>query len=269
MTALLRDPLVHFLAVGLLVMCLNPPDKKSSAPSVTIEVDDVLITDLRGMLTRSLERLPTPTELERAVDAWVDREILVREARRRGLDEGDPQIRERLAERMAFVLGARDVPPTPDEATLRALYAERQADFRVMLQVTLRQCFVGDDRARADKLLMQAQAGATPKQLAELCAPPPGGPVLRGRSKDRLAAKFGPDFIADLDTTPVQTWHLRRSTLGWHVVRIEQRRDGRPIAFEAARGRLMTHWRREQAAETRRAALDRLRIRYDVRGWPR
>jgi hypothetical protein len=267
--ALLRDPLVHFLALGLLIFAFTPAPSTAPAESTVIEVDDVLIQDLRALLGQRLERLPTPEELTREVDAWIDQEILVRTARSQGLDRGDPQIRERLAERMAFVLGAREVPQTPDEATLRALYDARKAAFRVALQVTLRQCFAGADRARADTLLAAAEAGATRAQLAERCDPPPGGPVLRGRSKDRLVKQFGPAFIEDLDTTPVGAWHLRQSTRGWHVVRIEHRRDGRPIPFEAARGRLIAAWRRQQTADARRTALDALRTRYQVRGWPR
>lgn len=276
MIALLRDPLVHFVAIGLLVFVLDgqrqPDPPAAPAPDASapiIQVDAVLIQDIRAILTQELERLPTPTELNRGVEEWIDRELLVRAARVRGLDRGDPQIRARLAERMAFVLGAQAVPDTPSDATLRARYAAQRDAFTLPLQVTLRQCFAGSSKARAQALLAVAQAGASRDDLAARCDAPPGGPVLRGRSEARLVARYGASFVVDLATTPVGVWHLRESTLGWHVVRIEQRRDARVIDFEAARGRLISHWRQAQVDTARQAAIDALRERAVVRGWPR
>lgn len=265
MIARLRDPLVHFLVLGLAIFALG----RGPEAEAIIEIDAGLIADLRAILTQDLERAPTEDEVKRAVDGWIEQEVLVREARARGLDRGDPQIRARLAEKMAFVIGAAAVPPEPDEATLQALYAAQQDQWRVTLQVSLRQCFAGAERARAEALLAYARGGATDAQLAERCDPPPGGPVLRGRSVERLVARYGEAFVADLDTTPEGAWHLRRSTLGWHVTRIEARRAGRPIAFEEARTRLVAQWQRDRLDAAREHTLAAVRARYTVRGWPR
>jgi len=272
---LLRDPLLHFVAFGAAVFAVQaalapaPPPETGADASTVIEVDAALVSDLRRVLTTDLERLPTTDELDRAVEAWIETEILVREARARGLGRGDPQIRARLAERMAFVLEAREVPDEPDEAALRALYEAVRDEYRVELQVTLRQCFAGASRDRAEALLERARAGATPAELRALCEPPPGGPVLRGRSRDRLVERYGEPFADGLDEVEVGRWHLRRSDLGWHVTRVERRRDARQLTFDEARDRLRARWQRERVADASARALETLRERYEVRGWPR
>lgn len=264
MIAILRDPLTHFVILGAVVFAIRAP-----ASQTRIDVDAVLVDDIRAQLAATLERAPTDGEVSRAVDDWIDEEMLVREARTRGLDRGDPQIRARLAERMAFLLGAREAPGAPDDATLRALYAAQRDALQVEMQVTLRQCFAGDSRTRAEALLAEAEGGASPRALAARCDAPPGGPVLRGRSAARLARRYGAGFVDGLATAPLDTWHLRRSTLGWHVVRIEARRDARAIPFDEARTRLIARWRRERIGDAASHAMTALKARYHVTGWPR
>ena len=83
------------------------------------------MADALGDVPASLDSV---TAREQVVEQWVQRELLVQEARRQGLDQ-DPTVRRRLAEaeRAALELAALDAyfdqaPADPSEAELKAYY---------------------------------------------------------------------------------------------------------------------------------------------------
>ena len=288
----MREPLVHFVLFGALVLCVDmargpsapatdsPPTSTTApsgdgalaaTPSAPVVVDDALIADLTRQLHDRLERPPTEAELNKAVEAWISEELLVREARRLGVQRGDPIVRRRLAEKMAWLLGARDAAKDPTDAQLRALFERYRDAYRVTTQITLRQLFVRgrgeQSRVKAAGFIERLKAGAAPQSLAG--DPPPGGPVLRGRELQRLSARYGAAFISELDTIPVNRWSLRPSNEGWHALVVLERRDGRALSFEEARVRLKSRWRASRRGQAKRDAVKTLRARAAVRGWPR
>lgn len=287
----MREPLLHFLLFGVLVFTTDawlgeveesprgePSVSERGATSATppvIRVDKALVEDLRRGRRALLEREPSDAEVAAAVQAWIDTEILVREALSRGLEVDDPVVRDHLARKMSFILDAREAAALPTEADLKALYEAHRGDYRLDTRLTLRQCFIAigsqgveASKARAEALLASAERGASLEALREASEQPPGGPVLRGRSLPRLVARYGEPFVEGLEALPLNTWTLRGSSLGWHVVRVEKRREGRQLTFEQARNRVVVRWKTLQTRQASEAALDALRRRYKVEGWP-
>lgn len=258
-----RDPVVAFLAFGALVAGVQAW-RGPSARSVI--VDDAVVADVRARLASSMARPPRDDEVGAAVEDWVRTEILVREAVARGLEVDDPLVRAHLAAKLVDVLGAREVPLAPDEATLASLYAASRAELVVPTLITVRQVFLSGQRDRIDGIVRDLERGADPKAVD--ADPPPGGPVLRGRTPERLAEVLGPDAAAALVTQPVGVWVAHPSPLGWHALRVEQRQDGRQLTLDEARERLVTRWRAEQVAAATDAALNGVLARYRVVGWP-
>lgn len=282
--SLLREPLVAFVAFGVLAVGLDlatgglddAPDTDlvpATEPAIdtTIVVDDALIEDIARELEVRLERAPSDDEITVAVDAWVAEEVFVREALSRDLHVGDALVRAHLARKMAEVYESREVAPEPTDDELRDYYEANLAEWTLTTQITLRQLHAGGSTARADAeaLLADLQAGADPVELGRDRPTPPGGPVLRGRTPRRLASVYGSAFAEGLDTVPVDTWMLRESTMGWHVVRIEGRRDGGPIPFDQARDRVAVQWQRDAVEAATTEAMNDLRAQYTVEGWPR
>lgn len=260
--ALLREPLVHFLAFGLLVFALGrwlSPDPRSIRISRTARA---------AALTEQLGRVPTADELSEAIERHARQEILAREARARGLDRDDPVVRSYLARKMSHLLDASEAPPVPTESALRALYDAERDRFTLDARVTLRQLFVGgpDDaaRARAEALLGRVEAGEDPRALADSSDPPPGGPVLRGRRPERLETLLGSAFAAWARRAPPETWHVVESTRGWHVARVLKRRVGRTLTFDEARERVVLRWQAARLREAADTAVGQLRADYEV-----
>lgn len=238
-----------------------------------MEVDDELIADVERMESANLEQALSAAQLDRAVQRWIDEEVLVREARRLGLDRDDPVVRARLAKKMAFVLDAQSVAPEPAPGELEALYESSKDEFRLTARITLRQVFVeGTDaasEARAEALLALARSGAEPAELNEAGDRPPGGPVLRRRTPEGLSKRLGAEFASGLESVELDEWHLRKSTLGWHVVRVDGRIAGKQLSFDEARERVLLRWQAARLREASAGAVEELRAQYEVRGWPR
>jgi hypothetical protein len=286
-TRWLQDPLVHFVLFGVVVVSVDSALGVSAdsqptavaAPERVIPVTPELVDDLQRNLAVTLERVPTDAEVDRAVEQWIDQEVLLREATTLGLADNDPIIRARLAEKMAFMLGAQQVPPEPDDAALRLLYETHKQDYTQQARMTLRQLYVANrseqGRARAELLLHRAVAGEPLETLTAAADEPPGGPVLRGRTPESLAGLFGAPFTEGLDDAvvagPTQShhWVLRPSTTGWHVVQVVDRVTGGPLPFDAVRARLVARWRRAHVDAARSKAVAVLRAKTAVSGWPR
>ncbi len=110
-------PLVHFFLAGAVLFAvdawLRPPDAV------------VVTAERRASLTAGVD---DPAEVDAAVQRWIDEELLVREAKRLGLDRGDPVVRRRLVQKLRFLQERVDPPST---AALEAWLAEHPERFRV------------------------------------------------------------------------------------------------------------------------------------------
>ncbi|MCB9742689.1 MAG: peptidyl-prolyl cis-trans isomerase [Alphaproteobacteria bacterium] len=211
--------------------------------------------------TEARGRPPAQDELDAAVADWVQTEMLVREARRLGVDAQDPVIRARLASQMATLTQATATPPEPSEAQLRALYAEQAAVFTQAPRVTLRQ-LPAADAAEAERLAEAWRGGADPRTLSEEMAP--GGPVLRGRTPEDLGARYGEGFAEAALSLPLETPTALASDAGWRVISVLERDPGGLIPFEQAEARLRVRWKQAWLQEATEAAVQGLRARYRV-----
>lgn len=269
------EPLLAFFLVGSVLLTVDRVwmNQEDTVPNTNrVVVTPSLLTDVRTRLTWQLEREPTGEELTTAVEAWINDEVLVREALARDLHLDDAIVRAHLAQKMLGLLDARAVAIEPDEAALRNLYEQRRDAFVLPASVTLRQVFLSHDRAdrngAAAALLARLQTGEDAVSVALDADPPPGGPTLRRRSPDRLSALLGPAFVAALPDHAGDAWYLLESTLGTHLVRIEELEAGRRLSYEESRERLRVVWQADERRTIAAGILRALRQTYVVEGWP-
>lgn len=259
-----RDPLVHFLGFGLIVTAIEI--LRGGAPAAAPEQERLVYVDtaaIRADFAVAAGRPPSDAEARAAIDDWVRTEVMVREARALGLDRDDAVVRARLAQKMVYVVNAVQAPPEPDEATLRARWeAERETFVRPEV-LTLRQLFV-PDRPAAEALAGHWQAGEDPRSLARSLPAPPGGPVLRRRTPERLAEVYGRAFADQVSSLQEGVPAVVRSDLGWHVVAVVERTGGRAPTYEEARGRLVQGAKAAWMAQATEAAVAERIATYDV-----
>jgi len=102
---LLKDPLLHFLLIGLglfiLFSQLNNDEEEKKIQQITI--DQSTLNILSDAFMKDNARTPTHKEMQELLDADIQEEILYREAIALGLDKEDRVIRHRLAQKTKYL----------------------------------------------------------------------------------------------------------------------------------------------------------------------
>ena len=259
---LLREPLVHFLALGALFFAFFEWRGGGSGPGSTrIVITPGLVQHLASGFAKTWQRPPTDAELKGLVDDHVKEEIAVREANAMGLDRDDQIIRRRLRQKMEFLVedAVDQVPPTDEE--LQAWLDAHPEVFRAEPRVAMRQVYFNPERrgttARADaeKLLARLRTagpdagGDSPGDPSMLPAELPLGPL------SEVARAFGTEFAAKVDAIAPGQWAgPLESPYGLHLVLVSERVE--PVRPALADVRPLVE--REFTAERRTAQLQAL-----------
>ena len=260
----LREPLVHFVAIGLLLFGLEALFGRDGGRHRVV-IGKEVAPALSDEFTQAQGRAPSAEELAGLVDRWAEEEILYRAGLERGLEKDDPRIRERVALKMSRVLSEGVIVKEPSEAELVAWFEAQPERFAAPPLIDFTQVFVagtGDDaRARAQELLVKLEAGADPAGLGDTFS---GGRRYRHRKIADLAATFGEPFVAGLAEQAEGSWVLRVSPHGQHVVRVDKLVAGTAPTFDAARAEVVKDWKDEKRKDGLAKAIEGLRAKWTV-----
>lgn len=281
----LREPLLHFLLVALLLYgvfgLLHPG--QGAGPRV-IRVDRKALLDFlqyrsqafsKGAFDKAFDALDASAR-QALIDDYVREEVLVREARSLGLADGDNVIRQRLVQRLGFVLEDATTPrAAPDDAELESWYRAHSSDYHEPATYTFTHVFFdrevhGATQAEALARRTAVQLRASKIAFADAARYGDRFPYLLNyveRTSDFVQSQFGGAFLASLDALPAdgKSWQGPiASDHGWHLVLLTQRVPARLPPLSAVHGRVLEDWKREQTEVARRSAVQRLVDRYRV-----
>lgn len=263
---LVREPLLHFLLIGLALFLWYGRVAPDGTDASRIVITQAQVDVLARQFEATWSRPPTPTELRGLVDTYVTDEMLFREGRELGLGEDDAVIRRRIRQKyqvMSEELLATE-PPSDEEL---AKYLERHADrFRSAGTMTFEQVIVADVGAGAEREVDRARKaledGADPINV--------GRPTMLPSREDAaaldlVARDFGQEFVRQLEQVPLGQWHGPvQSPFGTHVVRVTQRTPGALPALDDIRVAVTREWERERRERALEANLAELRRKYPV-----
>jgi hypothetical protein len=263
----LREPLVHFLAIGAALFVLSGLLGGATDDSRRIHVDAARIDQLAQIFTAQWRRPPSADELEGLVAQHIEEEVLYREALALGLDRDDTIVRRRLAQKMQFMLEDTTPPPTPADADLESFFESHRADFRTPPFLTFTHVYFSSDR-RPDA---EAVARATLAGLAGVeRAPERGDPFMLRHdyadvSRDDVARLFGAEFADRLfELTPGSWQGPVRSGYGWHLVRVLDRTVPPEPAFADVREAVLAAWLDAARRRTNEESLELLKAGYEI-----
>ena len=281
LSRLVREPLIVFLAIGLLVFAAERVLRGGGEPiSHVIDIDERQLQWIRSLWSTQASRAPTAAELEALVEDYVREEVLYREALRLGLDQGDVIIRRRLAQKMTFLMDDTAVVQAPSEDDLRRYFESNLETYIEPERLTFFHVYFSVDQRGPSA---EQDARAVLEQLRRLEAPRAGDAVDTERSWRRLGDPFmlrreyadrtlteivelfGREYAEAIRSHPEGAWHgPDRSAYGFHLTRIVSRSPARQPQLDEVKARVaedLTTARR-QAANDR--AYDEIRERYRV-----
>lgn len=272
MKSLLREPLVHFLALGGLLFVFFAWKGGGSGPGSTrITITPGLVEHLASGFAKTWQRPPTEPELKGLIDDYVKEEIATREAVAMGLDRDDTIIRRRLRQKMEFLIEDAADQVAPTDVELQGWLERHAADFRAEPRVALRQVYVSTEargaaaRAEAERLLARLRTQGPAAKTDGLGDPSmlprelPPGPL------SEVSRAFGSDFAAKVEAIAAGQWSGPvESPYGLHLVLVLERTAGAQPALADVRPVV----EREFLAERRRAQMqalyERLLQKYSV-----
>jgi parvulin-like peptidyl-prolyl isomerase len=269
---LLREPLVHFLFIGVLVFAiydlLNPAVVQSGDASQIVLTKD----DLRQLAIAWLAQgrgAPTAEQMRALVEQRVNEEILSREAVAMGLDQGDEIIKRRLAQKMDFLANDIAALQNPTEGDLRKWFVEHAERFALPARVSFRHIYFTLDRGPgARDAAATALASITGKPVDALASA--GDPFMfqdyyADRNPDQVTREFGPEFSKAVFGLDPGAWRGPiQSGYGWHLVYVTGKDPSRVPNFEEVEPDIKSAWLENRQAELKRAAFAAMRARYKV-----
>jgi hypothetical protein len=276
MAEIVREPLVHFMAIGaaffllwhfLGVRVTPQPDRISITPGH--------VERLAQQWTKTHLRPPSAAELAGLVEQEIDEEVLYREAIAMGLDRDDLVIRRRLAVKMEFLTDDVAAVATPTDEQLQAFLRQHPDKFSIESLTTFSQVYINRSQrgegasAEAERVLTLLNDQANPdwKTLGD---PLPLPNEYEAATEADVARLFGREFPRKLSALPVGRWSGSvESGYGLHLVLVRKRIAGRLPPLNDVRDAVLNEWRAEQRQELNAHLQRQRRARYAVTvQWP-
>lgn len=270
-----REPLVHFLAIGLALFAANGlihgPDQGPAGDAIVIS---------RGRVNQIVQsyvllagHLPTTEELQTLVDDFVSEEVGYREAVAMGLDADDTIVRRRMRQKLEFLIEDGAASEDPTEAQLQAWMDQHPDQYRLPERRALRQILLSSDKRGARTLTDAAAAltsltkGTDPAKLGDPSMLPAALPLT---TQESVAGLFGADFAANVFAHIGKDWFGPvASPFGQHIVSIVATEPARAIALSEAADKVHADWIEARRNAARDDFHARLRKRYHIRiEWP-
>ena len=276
MRRFLKEPLVHFLALGAILFGIGILRGPGSGPAT----DRIAITP--GAIERLLEgfrltwqRPPTESEFQGLVEDYLKEEVLYREALEMGLDRNDQIIRRRMRQKLEFLTADLVESIEPGEEELQAHLDANVGRYRQDAMLSFQQVYIGEregaekDGARARSVLRELVAN--PGADAELMGDPFMYPATHRDMREReLLGVFGEEFTAQVIELPVGQWSGPiSSAFGLHVVRLDALDPGRPSELVEVRDAVYRDLLSERTRDAEQSYFDGLLSQYTVTvEWP-
>jgi peptidyl-prolyl cis-trans isomerase C len=275
MKRLLREPLLHFLLIGVALFAgystfQRGRDRAVSSKEIRLTLDD--LAQLEMLFESQWRRRPTPDEFDALVENRIQEDILYREALAMGLDKDDQIVKRRMAQKMRFL--AEDVAAArePSDEELRAWFAEHGDPFALPPRIGFRHLYFSIDRrggrARNDAAKALANLAGEPQdseRAASLADPFMFQDYYADATPEEIAREFGPEFARALRKLAPGVWQGPvESGFGWHLIFVDTSIPGRNPTFEEVEPDVRTAWLGAQKADAWQKAYAEMRGRYTV-----
>ncbi len=266
---LLREPLLHFLLVGLLLFLLfNVVSGWRGGADRRIVINDATVIGLAQTFQGTWQRPPTPQELKGLIANRIREEVLYREGVDLGLDRDDTVIRRRVLQKLDIISEESADQEAPGDAVLAGWlreHANRYAqpavlDFEQVLFDPVRHGV----RLKSDleAALAQLRAGANPDKFGDRSLLPMR---VNASPLDAVTRDFGDAFAQALLKLPVGAWQGPVSSgYGVHLVRVGRLVPGRPSTLDEVRGSVERDFESDRRTRAREDYYRKLRAGYKV-----
>lgn len=271
---LFREPLVHFLFIGVAIYLLYGlfAEPISEQPDNTIVVSAAEIKGMEISWQKRWNRPPTVEEFDGLIQQYIREIVLYREALMMGLDKHDPIIRRRLGQKLEFLAKDLVALTPPEDGELQAYFNAHQQRYAEPARFTFTQVYINSDK-RGDATLADAEKiKATLMAQGDLTAKAAAlgdGFILQNyyleKSQAEIQKLFGHGFSESLIELSPGQWHGPiQSGYGVHLVYVSSIIESPTPIFSEVQQRVAQDWSSEKGKELNEKFYASLRARYTI-----
>ena len=262
--SILREPLLHFLLIGLALFLLYGQVSPGGSDSRRIVVSqaqvDAMVREFKG----SRNRQPTAAELSALIDSHVRDEIIYREGRSLGLDEDDAVIKRRIRQKYDLIAEEQDRAAPTDQELLAFLKAHPEKFSRPAV-VDFDQIYFDPTSSNPQKLFAAKAALASGGRPDEVGDPSMLPARISDSSIDLVANDYGDHFAGQVGMAPVGKWvGPLASSLGVHLVRVNARSAPSLPSLVEIKAEVLREWENDRRTRSREDDYRKLRDGYEV-----
>ncbi len=264
-----KEPLLHFLIIGVLIFTLfsivNKEEDIVSGNKIVVSTAD--IQRLSSNWAKKWNRPPTENELQGLVDSYIREEVYYREALALGLDKNDTILRRRLMQKMEFLSNDLAALNKPDETELNAFFLDNQEKYELPARVSFTHIYFSLDK-RGAKVVEDAKSVLSGLDLPR--APELGDSFMMQydfvkETPFEVERLFGKVFANQLFTLETNTWlGPIESGYGLHLVRISEKIDSSIPELALVIDKVRTDLMFEHRKKTNKEIYERFKERYEI-----
>ena len=261
---LLREPLLHFLVIGLALFLLYGQVSPGDSDSRRITVSQSQVDDMVRQYQSTWNRQPSSAELNGLIETYVRDEITYREGLSMGLDKDDAVIKRRVRQKYDLI-AEEEERSAPSDADLLAYLKAHPADFVRPALVSFDQVFFDPANSSPEAVAVAKAALTTGTDPAALGQPTMLPRQVANSSLDLVARDFGDGFAKQVGVAPVGNWvGPLASGYGVHLVRVSARAAPSLPPLDRVRAAVAREWENDRRTRSRDADYRKLRAEYDV-----
>lgn len=283
MKHLLKDPLLHFVVLGLgLFLLYQLSDRQAENDEILIDRDALLrhlqyqsVAFDRAQFELFLDDMSARETADLVVEAARE-EILYREALAIGLDRDDYIIRSRLVQKLRYLAeGFASDADSLSEEEIQAYFDANRDSYEFDPYITLTHVFFNAEsrgwdeaRALAEAKLQELNDGPVP--FDESSAHGDRFPYFVNyieRPPQLIASHFGGEMSEALFQLPIDATSWRgpfESRFGTHLVLVTNQQPARMPGFDEVRDRVAADAQAARDRELTDAAIDEIVARYTI-----
>jgi hypothetical protein len=256
----MREPLVHFLLLGVLLFAVDHFISGGADDPKTIMVDAAVDTQARQLFKDARGREPNQDELFALRRVWLDNEVLYREGLALGVEKGDSVIRDRVIFKALSLVSADLKLPPIDDKTLRDWFIKNRAKYDEPARFDFQEAVIVGERTEATvKALVEKLNNGAPGEIDASLR------VFKGRPHANIVQGYGEQFAKSLEASAPGKWSALSGKDGWRAVRLESAAPGVPAVFENYRGVVLQDWTDATMAQQRSDAVAVLAKKYNIK----
>lgn len=270
----MREPLIHFLIIGVLLFVVyslmnNEPDDSENSNHIVISAND--INRLAVLWERKWQRPPHQTEIDSLIKQQIREEIMYREALKLGLDQNDTAIRRRLAQKLEFISSDLAKLAEPTDVELQEFLSQHIKKFTLPTKISFEHIYFNEDKRQknalkdAEKLLNTIADKDNQPKVNFL-----GDPFMLGHefemvSKQDMSNVFGNEFADNLFELHAGYWAGPiQSVYGVHIVRLESKIEAKEPELKDIYSKVKNEWLAEQEKTISEGFYKRLSENYKI-----